>query len=315
MKTPDVSNLDVEQTVAAFTKYAKSMRARYFISAAVAVLVWLAYCAARLFALIAEDANPYVFDIFFDTYFLKSLKFIFLAIAVIALILFVRVTNLGTKIYMKLYSILAEDCDPKKYIAVSDRLTGVHHFRKVRTNRAGYHYVAALMYEGQYEQALAHIQLIRENHTEAKSEHRAGVFYEGRILADMGRVDEAKEKLYVLKGLPASKDPNNVKGKAEHGQIVSIEGAIAFAQQDYQTAASLFKEAVRAFPQTVSKVSLNYRCGEIEYMLGDYAEAMAHYGAALEIKPDAKMIFMDDCREKYNSLKANFNEAVNKPEN
>ncbi len=85
-------------------------------------------------------------------------------------------------------------------------------------------------------------------------------------------------------------------------KITNLEAAIAYAQKDYEKAASLYGSMIEGAGNDISKISLNYSCGNAEYEQGKYEEAKIHYHAALGVNQNAKLKLMDDLKEKYGNI-------------
>ncbi|SEL60115.1 Tetratricopeptide repeat-containing protein [Butyrivibrio sp. ob235] len=297
MKKLNLTGTDVDEAVDRILTYKKSFTWRYFFAVFCIVLVWLVVIISALIPILPNDWVYDYTDPFSDEYFTKSVIVMCLFILIPITILLVRVT----KLHLYLYKILLDDCEPRKFIDVVDRLVKERYFRKCYVNAVGTYYIAASAYEKDYEKAMEHIELMRSK-SKLKMFRKICMFYQGCVLADTGRVEEAQKCLDKLKEMVGTKTGNSRIAKADRARIIDLEGVIAYAKKDYERAASLYKEAMKTFNNNISRIVLTYGCGNAAYNLGNYTEALKCYSEALEIKPDAKLVFMDDLREKIDEI-------------
>lgn len=282
MKELDIKGLDTKESIDEILRYVSGYKKRYFITIAGIVFIWLVI-------------NVYMLRLDYLVAYLRAYFFENVGALLLCILFFTNIKiSREKKIYPKLYSILTDECDPHRFIEVVDELRKVAPFKKTFDSKIGTVYIAACHYDEDYDKALGTIEMLRNSRKNDAGDMVTCTLFEGVILAKTGKIEEAKKCLNELKEMLGS-DTGSSK-------ITNLEAAIAYAQKDYEKAASLYGSMIEGAGNDISKISLNYSCGNAEYEQGKYEEAKIHYHAALEVNKIAKLKLMVDLKEKYGNI-------------
>ncbi len=196
-----------------------------------------------------------------------------------------------------LVNMLVDECDPRKYIAISEILGQRYPFKKSYRGVMGITCSSALIIIGEYDKAFNMLRNIYNNSTDMNV--RCAAIYNNSIAQyKTGDYSGYADSVRLFKQIKSSLPPKIIEKMNYASFEMGTDYRTALIEKRYEDALDLFEKA-----ESMSNVSryaqIHYyaRKGEIYYLMGDYQKAIDLFEQCIEIAGDARLVAVDEAKE------------------
>jgi hypothetical protein len=294
-KKMDLKSLSAEETADYLTRYWKTARKRYFLTLLLAIVELIVLILLSIAGLLFDIPEIILLSNKQDDHFmLMSVYYLMLVAVVLYVIRF-------WKLFLQTSNIVSEDCDPKKYCEVYERLEGNRRFMRGKAGRNFYlnsFYIGSCIFVTDYDKALNKLEIMKKR-TKIKYNRAACEYYEGLIAVAQNDVPKAKECLEKTQNLVGNIGVNGRITKNSRDLIIGLIGSIALKEEDFEKAEAMISQRLSGRKDRISRMSLSYALGKAKLGLGKEIEARECFKEAFMLAGDADFELAEKIREAY----------------